>query len=130
MQTVTLQDLTKTLPHLDPVPIEGLCCTGKSRKIPGKIVVLDDDPTGVQTVHDIYVYTDCTLASIREGFSRPERSFLLTDQFPGTYRGRDHGAASSDCAGSGNCPRRPISPSRSFYAEILLCAGIIRWNRF
>ena len=27
-----------------------------------KIVVLDDDPTGVQTVHDIYVYTDWTLA--------------------------------------------------------------------
>ena len=22
-----------------------------------KIVVLDDDPTGVQTVHDVYVYT-------------------------------------------------------------------------
>ena len=23
-----------------------------------KIVVLDDDPTGIQTVHGIYVYTD------------------------------------------------------------------------
>ena len=30
-----------------------------------KIVVLDDDPTGVQTVHDIYVYTDWTLDSLR-----------------------------------------------------------------
>ena len=26
-----------------------------------KIVVLDDDPTGVQTVHDISVYTDWDL---------------------------------------------------------------------
>lgn len=76
MQTVTLQDLTKTLPHLDPVPIEALLHR-EIEKNPGKIVVLDDDPTGVQTVHDIYVYTDCTLASIREGFSRPERLFYL-----------------------------------------------------
>ena len=54
MQTVTLQDLTKTLPHLDPVPIEALLHR-EIEKNPGKIVVLDDDPTGVQTVHDIYV---------------------------------------------------------------------------
>ena len=26
-----------------------------------KIVVLDDDPTGVQTVHDISVYTICSI---------------------------------------------------------------------
>ena len=29
-----------------------------------KIVVLDDDPTGVQTVHDISVYTNWEKASI------------------------------------------------------------------
>ena len=29
-----------------------------------KIVVLDDDPTGVQTVHDISVYTDWSVESI------------------------------------------------------------------
>ena len=33
-----------------------------------KIIVLDDDPTGVQTVHDIYVYTDWTVESMRKGF--------------------------------------------------------------
>ena len=30
----------------------------KCREDKHKIIVLDDDPTGVQTVHDISVYTD------------------------------------------------------------------------
>lgn len=42
-----------------------------------KIIVLDDDPTGVQTVHDVYVYTDWTEESIRKGFEAPERLFYL-----------------------------------------------------
>ena len=33
-----------------------------------KIVVLDDDPTGVQTVHDIHVYTNWDHDSIKAGF--------------------------------------------------------------
>ncbi|MGL4283539.1 MAG: four-carbon acid sugar kinase family protein, partial [Eubacterium aggregans] len=33
-----------------------------------KIVVLDDDPTGVQTVHDSSVYTTWDRDSIRQGF--------------------------------------------------------------
>ena len=31
-------------------------------------VVLDDDPTGVQCVHDIRVYTDWSYASMKEAF--------------------------------------------------------------
>ena len=34
-----------------------------------KIIVLDDDPTGVQTVHDVSVYTDWSVESIRRGFA-------------------------------------------------------------
>ena len=34
-----------------------------------KIVVLDDDPTGVQTVHDITVYTGWDKQSILDGFN-------------------------------------------------------------
>ena len=30
------------------------------RRFDRKVVVLDDDPTGVQTVHDVSVYTDWT----------------------------------------------------------------------
>ncbi len=45
-----------------------------------KIVVLDDDPTGIQTVHGIYVYTDWTIESIREGFlSEQQMFFILTN---------------------------------------------------
>ncbi len=42
-----------------------------------KFVVLDDDPTGVQTVHDISVYTDWTLESIRAGFAEKNKLFYI-----------------------------------------------------
>lgn len=42
-----------------------------------KIIVLDDDPTGVQTVHDIYVYTDWSLESIRQGFADERPMFFI-----------------------------------------------------
>ena len=46
--------------------------------LPGhKLVVLDDDPTGVQTVHDVYVYTDWSLESIRAGFTSSEPLFFI-----------------------------------------------------
>lgn len=50
------------------------------RKRKDKIIVLDDDPTGVQTVHDIYVYTDWTKERIHEAFLDGNRaSYLLTN---------------------------------------------------
>ncbi|MBQ8637601.1 MAG: hydroxyacid dehydrogenase [Lachnospiraceae bacterium] len=42
-----------------------------------KVVVLDDDPTGIQTVHDIDVYTDWTKESLKAGFSSPENLFFV-----------------------------------------------------
>lgn len=42
-----------------------------------KIVVLDDDPTGVQTVHDVSVYTDWEEDSIRQGFLEKESMFFI-----------------------------------------------------
>ncbi len=42
-----------------------------------KLVVLDDDPTGVQTVHGVYVYTDWSYESILQGFMEKERLFYL-----------------------------------------------------
>lgn len=42
-----------------------------------KIVVLDDDPTGIQTVHDVSVYTDWSLQSIIAGFMEKERLFYV-----------------------------------------------------
>ena len=43
----------------------------------GKIVVLDDDPTGVQTAHDIAVYTDWSTESIRSGFEEEQKMFFI-----------------------------------------------------
>ncbi|MGM7723663.1 four-carbon acid sugar kinase family protein [Metabacillus sp. Hm71] len=42
-----------------------------------KIIVLDDDPTGVQTVHGISVFTDWTLNSIEEGFKDENAMFFV-----------------------------------------------------
>lgn len=42
-----------------------------------KLVILDDDPTGVQTVHDVFVYTDWSLESIRAGFQAPDPLFFI-----------------------------------------------------
>ena len=42
-----------------------------------KIVVLDDDPTGVQTVHDILVLTQWETGLVREAFQHPEPVFFI-----------------------------------------------------
>ena len=42
-----------------------------------KIVVLDDDPTGVQTVHDISVYTNWEKDTIRQGFDEENNLFYV-----------------------------------------------------
>ena len=42
-----------------------------------KIIVLDDDPTGVQTVHGVSVYTDWSEDSIRAGFAEDNRLFFI-----------------------------------------------------
>ncbi len=42
-----------------------------------KIVALDDDPTGVQTVHGVHVYTDWTEDSIRAGFNEENKLFFI-----------------------------------------------------
>lgn len=42
-----------------------------------KFVVLDDDPTGIQTVHDVSVYTDWSVDSIIQGFMEKNSLFYL-----------------------------------------------------
>lgn len=42
-----------------------------------KIVVLDDDPTGVQTVHDISVYTNWDKESMAQGFAEENNLFYI-----------------------------------------------------
>lgn len=42
-----------------------------------KIVVLDDDPTGVQTVHDLPVYTDWSCETLESGLREAGRMFFV-----------------------------------------------------
>ncbi|MCE5344246.1 MAG: hydroxyacid dehydrogenase [Eubacteriales bacterium] len=42
-----------------------------------KVVVLDDDPTGVQTVHDVFVYTDWSVESLRDGLEDGNSMFFV-----------------------------------------------------
>ena len=42
-----------------------------------KIVVLDDDPTGIQTVNGIYVYTAWDTGTTLEAFRSPEQMFFI-----------------------------------------------------
>ncbi len=42
-----------------------------------KIVVLDDDPTGTQTVHDISVYTEWTEDTLTQGFNEENSEFYV-----------------------------------------------------
>ena len=62
-----------------------------------KLVVLDDDPTGVQTVHDVSVYTDWEEESIRKGFEEKESMVFYPHQFPQLFCGRDHKGTPGYC---------------------------------
>ena len=42
-----------------------------------KFIVLDDDPTGVQTVHDIHVFTDWSVESMVEGLNDSAKIFYI-----------------------------------------------------
>jgi uncharacterized protein YgbK (DUF1537 family) len=42
-----------------------------------KIIVLDDDPTGVQTVHGVSVYTDWSEETIKQGYLEDKQIFFI-----------------------------------------------------
>lgn len=52
-----------------------------------KIVVLDDDPTGVQTVHDVPVYTDWRRQTLRRGLEEPGSLFFVLTNSRGLTAG-------------------------------------------
>lgn len=65
-----------TYPALDEKKIDALL-NAEIAKDATKLVVLDDDPTGVQTVHDVTVYTDWSLDSLRKGFAEENKVFFI-----------------------------------------------------
>lgn len=61
---------------INEVKIDGLL-KREIEKNRRKLVVLDDDPTGVQTVHDVSVYTGWDKESIRQGFEEQNPIFYI-----------------------------------------------------
>ena len=51
-----------------------------------KIIVLDDDPTGVQTVHGISVYTGWSTENIEAGFNENNSLFFILTNSRGMIR--------------------------------------------
>ena len=47
------------------------------RDMKQKIVILDDDPTGVQTVNDVFVYTDWSVETFKRGLTEPKKLFFI-----------------------------------------------------
>ena len=65
-----------TFPAVDEARVDALLAEEIARNN-AKLVVLDDDPTGVQTVHDVSVYTDWSVESIRSGFAEENKVFYI-----------------------------------------------------
>lgn len=69
-------DILNSYKKLDEAAVDLLL----NREIAGnkkKIVVLDDDPTGVQTVHDISVYTNWQKESMEQAFAEEKNLFYI-----------------------------------------------------
>lgn len=63
-------------PRLDEDKIDALLSDEISNNNT-KLIVLDDDPTGVQTVHDVLVCTNWSEKSIRKGFEHEKKLFFI-----------------------------------------------------
>ncbi len=53
------------------------CLRSALKRFDKKIVVLDDDPTGVQTVHGVSVYTSWDAEALRAGFLEEQKLFFV-----------------------------------------------------
>ncbi len=72
-------DILKSYPAVDETQVQTLLEQAASDD-PHKIIMLDDDPTGIQTIHDISVYTDWSYESISRGFKEKNKvSCILTN---------------------------------------------------
>ena len=78
-------DVVKSFKPIDEAAVDELL----NREIAAntrKIVVLDDDPTGVQTVHDVSVFTGWDKDSIRQGFDEEKSLFYILTNSRGFTR--------------------------------------------
>lgn len=109
-------DVLKKYPLPDEERVESLYRQALAKN-PCKIVVLDDDPTGVQSVNGISVYTQWTFESMLKGFEEPGSLFYVLTNSRGmtpAETGRVHeDAARAIAKASKACGKPYIIMSRS-----------------
>lgn len=92
-----------------------------------KLVVLDDDPTGVQTVHDVSVYTDWKEESLLCGIQENNSLFfVLTNSRSFTKEQTERTQAFGATAGQGGSKKRKgfsAGIQGRFYPEGALSVG-------
>ncbi|WKA58561.1 four-carbon acid sugar kinase family protein [Planococcus shenhongbingii] len=71
-----VDDVFKGIPEVDRNAVTEML-KSELADLNKKIIVLDDDPTGVQTVHNISVYTDWSVDSIEKGFAEQNAMFFI-----------------------------------------------------
>ncbi len=92
-----------SFPQVDESRVDALPA-GEIKKSSRKSIVLDDDPTGVQTVHDICLY-GLEHREHPRGLCGRAAAFLSADQFARLYRGTNYRRPSGNCRG--NCRGLP-----------------------
>ncbi|WP_196604218.1 four-carbon acid sugar kinase family protein [Pectinatus haikarae] len=76
MVKILKNDIFKQIPSVDENKVDELLAESFAN-FNKKIIVLDDDPTGVQTIHDVSVYTDWSATSIAAGFAESRSMFFI-----------------------------------------------------
>ena len=79
------------IPAVDRVVVKDMLKT-ELADLNKKIIVLDDDPTGVQTVHNVSVYTDWSVDSIEKGFAEDNAMFFILTNSRGFTAAETDGA--------------------------------------
>ena len=114
----SLSELLRSVPDYDSARVRQECAQAVDSDR-HKLIVLDDDPTGTQTVHDVYVYTDWQPETVAEAFDDGNKvSFFLTNSRGVTAEESrrmhlDIGRAVAAAAGERGVPYAIISRSDS-----------------
>ncbi len=100
--SISFEQLEARLPHPDLTTVHRELDQRRAR-LGRKIVVLDDDPTGIQTVHGVSVYTGWSREEVLAGF-REEKDlfFILTNSraFTAPHTARVHEEIARNIAGA------------------------------
>ncbi len=86
MEQTIHASLLNTFPPVDEAAVEAALAAEIAAN-DTKFIVLDDDPTGVQTVHDISVYTDWSVESVKSGLLEENKVFYILTNSRGLTAG-------------------------------------------